>query len=578
MANNRFSRLLKILTGAEGEMLRLEGRVEHWVHFWVLVKRQFVRNRCLVRAEALSYSTLLALIPLLAVALGVTGTLLKHQDEEQIYHLVDSFVAGITPPAAIQTNTVAAVTPAGTNDLAVPGTNTLPAVAGAEISAGTNAAVVVAAPPTDDAQKEIAKQIRAFVQKTSGSALGVTGSIMLVFVAISMLGRIEATFNDIWGVTRGRHWLTQIHLYFAVITLGPLLLVTALGLAGGTYFQAARELIEHTPLVGDLVFRLLPLVMLWLVFALIYLLVPNTRVKFSAALVGGVVGGSLWQLNNLFGFLYVSRVATNFKIYGGLGLVPVLMVGLYFSWCILLFGSQVAYAFQNRAAYRQDRLAENVNQRGREFVALRLMAALGQRFQNGLPPGTVPQLSTGLGVPSRLTQSILLILTNARLVIELAGEEPAYAPARPLEQISCHDILFALRNGNGQELPAAEAPALAEIYGEFARIEKAERDLAGSISLLALVNRVAGVLPAPAVPSALPPAPVPVPEPVAAPVREPEPVSIPAPTSPVVTVLPPVEEPKPRMTEPAPLEAPPAAVAAVSTSAIAQPEEQEFPL
>ena len=119
MVNNRFSRLLKILTGAEGEILHLDGRLERWVHFWVLVQRQFVRNRCLVRAEALSYSTLLALIPLLAIALWVTSIALKDKDNEQFYRLVDSFTASVMPPAVITTNGVTVAT----NGVAVTLTN-----------------------------------------------------------------------------------------------------------------------------------------------------------------------------------------------------------------------------------------------------------------------------------------------------------------------------------------------------------------------------------------------------------------------------------------------------------------------
>ena len=176
-------------------------------------------------------------------------------------------------------------------------------------------------------------------------------------------------------------------------------------------------------------------------------------------------------------------------MYGKLALVPVFMLGLYLSWAILLFGAQVAYAFQNRAAYLQDRIADNVNQRGREFVALRIMTMLGQRFQNGLKPASVIQLATELGVPSRLTQQILRTLAAAQLVTEVGGVETAYAPARPLDSINAHHILLALRSGSGRELPMAEAPALAEIYGDFARIEEAEREAAEKISMLALVCR-----------------------------------------------------------------------------------------
>ena len=244
------------------------------------------------------------------------------------------------------------------------------------------------------------------------------------------------------------------------------------------------------PLVGGFIFDLLPLVVLWLAFTLVYLLVPNTKVRFSAALIGGIVGGSLWHLNNVFGFLYVSRVVTNSKIYGSLGLVPVFMVGLYFSWLILLFGAQVAYAFQNRRAYLQDKLVENVNQRGREFIALRLMTCIGQRFQRGQPPVTLQEISLELGIPSRLAQQVLQTLLTARLVTEVAGAEPAYTPARPLEAINAHHVLQAMRAGFGQELSPRDEPARAEVYGEFARIEEAERQAASAVTMLALVNRL----------------------------------------------------------------------------------------
>src|SRR5208282_625811 len=211
--------------------------------------------------------------------------------------------------------------------------------------------------------------------------------------------------------------------------------------------------------------------------------VPNTRVRFSAALVGGVVGGSLWHLNNLFGFLYVSRAVTNFGMYDSLGLLPVFMIGLYFSWLILLFGAQVAYAFQNRKSYLQDKLAENVNQRGREFIALRLMTCIGQRFQLGRPPVTVQEMAAEMDIPTKLAQQVLQTLLTARLVTEIAGAEAAYAPARPLEAINAHHILQALRAGGGQELLLRDELARAEVYGEFARIEAAERQAASSVTM-----------------------------------------------------------------------------------------------
>ena len=497
MASNRFSRLLKIFTGTssgeDGELLQLDGRLERTAHFWTLVVRHFVRNRCLVRASSLAYTTLLALIPLLAVILSVSTSLLKNVDEEKFYQAIASVASASTlkvKPDAANSNSVVVV---NTNLAAgnFSGTET-----------GTNAVAtnsIVSAETQVTVQKEIARWLSDFVKKTQGATLGVTGMVVFVIIAIMMLSRIEETFNDIWGVARGRGWLTRVVLYWTAITLGPLLLLTAISLAGGSQVQAVKDYFQAMPGVGNFILKLLPLLVLWLTFSLIYQIVPNTKVQFSAALVGGIVGGTLWHLNNVFGFIYVSGAIQNSEMYGKLALVPVFMLGLYLSWAILLFGAQVAYAYQNRAAYLQDRLADNVNQRGREFVALRIMTLLGQRFQNGLKPASVIQLATELGVPSRLTQQILRTLAAAHLVTEVGGVETAYAPARPIDTINAHHILLALRSGSGRELPMAEAPALAEIYGDFARIEEAERVAAEKISMLALVSR-APIAPALAAP------------------------------------------------------------------------------
>ena len=466
MAMKPISRLVNILTGvysgAESELSRLE----RFAHLCALVINSFVRNRCPVRAAALSYSTLLALIPMLAVAIGVTSSLLKNQGEEKIYAAIDNMVSSIVPPGSA---TNSAANPDMTGDT----------------SGNLNASTPVV---SVTAQKEVAKWIHDFVQNMQSGTLGVVGMLLLLYVAIMMLANIEATFNDIWGVTQGRTWLSRVILYWATITLGPLLLTGALALASSPHFQATKGVISGT-IIGSFIFQLLPLTMLWLAFTLVYQLVPHTKINFSAALVGGIVGGTLWHVNNLFGFLYASRIASYSKVYGGLGLVLLFMAGLYLSWLILLFGAQVAYAWQNRQSYLQDKLAENVNQRGREFIALRLMTLVGQRFQQGETAATLRQVSNELGIPTKLVQQVLRPLLAARLVTEVAGAEPAYLPARPLDAITAHHILRAVRAGAGQDIATRDEPARAEVLGEFAKIEEAERTAASSLTLLALANR-----------------------------------------------------------------------------------------
>jgi membrane protein len=435
-------------------------RFRTFVHFWMLVGRSFVRNRCPVRASALSYTTLLALIPLLAVGIGVSASFLKSQGEEPVKELIENIVNQVAPQLGL---------------------------------------IPAKGDEGEDPRAQVAKNISNFIANVHSGTLGLTGTLALIFVAIGLLSTIEATFNDIWGVFRGRSWFTRVVQYWAAITLGPLLMILAIGLTIGGRLDTVNDRIKTTlPFIGEWVVAgmsvVAPFIILTGAFMLIYMVMPNTKVHWKAALIGGLVGGLLWNLNSQFNVLFAARVVRESKIYGPLGAVPVFLIGMYFSWLILLFGAQVAYAFQNRRLYLQEKQAEMVNQRGREFVALRLMTFVGQRFQRGQPPPTITAMATELTVPSRLIQQVMQTLSAAHLVVEVAGTESAYLPARPLETITCHDILEAMRASQGQELATRDDPSRTEVYGEFQRIQQAEQNAASAVTMLALANRATALI------------------------------------------------------------------------------------
>lgn len=465
MANETLNKLKEISEKTrafldEKELERQAGERSPWLHrfahFWLLVGKSFVRNRCPVRASSLAYTSLLALIPMLAVALSVTTSVLKSQGEEPIRKLVGKLVDSLAPYA---------VAPVDPNDRQ--------AVEARELASAK--------------REEAVQKINEFIRNTQSGAIGLTGTIALVAVAISMLMRIEATFNDIWGVTRGRSWYTQIILYWAVISLGPILLIVSLGLTSGPHLETTKKLLLAMPFIGSLLFRILPLLVLSLAFAVFYQLMPNTRVQWQAAAVGGLVAGTLWHLNNLLGVNFVSRVTQNNAIYGSLGMVPVFMIGLYLGWLILLFGGQVSYAFQNRVTYVAERQSERVNHSGREFVAVRVMTRLARSFQEGAKPPSVSRISRELGVPSRLVGQLLQMLLQARLVVETLDKENGFAPARPPAQIAVSDILAALRTAQGEEIATRDDEERRRVRLELERIRAAERE-AGCVTLADLAG------------------------------------------------------------------------------------------
>lgn len=464
MAHDTSAKLKKLQEEAEAFLderrIALAGeqqltRLRKFIHFWMLVGRSFIRNRCPVRASALAYTTLLALIPLLAVGIGVSTTLLKNQGEEPGKELIENLVNQVAPQLGL---------------------------------------IPVEGREAEDPRAIVVKNISNFIANVHSGTLGVTGTLALIFIAIGLLSTIEATFNDIWGVSRGRSWFSRVVQYWAAITFGPMLMILAIGLTIGGRMDAVNEHIRtRLPVIGEWMVAgmaiVAPFIVLTGAFVFIYMVMPNTKVHWKAALIGGLVGGLLWNLNSQFNVLFAARVVRESKIYGPLGAVPVFLIGMYFSWLILLFGAQVAYAFQNRRLYLQEKQAEMVNQRGREFVALRLMTFIGQRFQHGERPPTVTEIANELTVPTRLVQQVTQTLASAHLVVEVTGTESAYLPARPLESITCHDILEAMRASQGQELATRDEPTRAEVFGEFQRIQEAERQAASSVTMLALAAR-----------------------------------------------------------------------------------------
>lgn len=470
-------------------------RIHRFIHFWVLVWNSFSRNRCPARAAALAYTTLLALIPIMFIVISVSSSILQQEGGQRVNQFIDKILVMMTPPIQVSKSPHIGETPRHVENPtnapnATPSnaqTNASPAEAGTQNTENANASSTAANATTS--RQELIHKINDFIQSIQTGTLGVTGIAGLIIAAILMLRSIEYTFNDIWGVTQGRSWWAQIMQYSAVLLLGPTLLAIALGLSSSKHLQSAKDLIEHLPWLGSLLFQFAPIALACLALAVFYVLMPNTKVRWDAALVGGLVAGLLWHLNNYVSVLYVSRWVTNSKIYGSLAVIPVFMAGLYISWLILLFGAQVAYAYQNRTAYLQEKQSENINQRGREFVALRLMECIAMRFQHADPPATVCELADRLAVPSRLVQQIMHTLLAGRLVVEVAGMELAYAPARPLEQITCHDILQAMRAAQGQELATRDEPARVGVFGEFEKIMEAERQAASAVTLRVMVER-----------------------------------------------------------------------------------------
>lgn len=437
--------------------------LEKFAHFALLVLKSFLRNKCPLRATALAYATLLALVPLLAVGVSITSGLLQEKGQEATRDLIERFVDAAVPQLKW-------VEP-----------DKLPPE-------------FIGPPMPSSARQQVIDRINEFIANIQAKTLGASGILGLILVAILLLSNIEDTFNDIWGVTRGRSWFRRVVQYWTTISLGPIALVAAVVLFSSNYLQSTEKFIEEfrlLRLLGTLFFQALPFLFISVAFALLYKVIPNTQVHWGAAVIGGMVGGTSWLLVSTSSAMFAGKIFTASKIYGtALAIIPIFLIGLYFSWLIVLFGSQVAYAYQNRVVYVQEKKAENVSQRGREYVALRVMALVAQRFELAAKPPTLLEISTRLGVPSRLVGRVIQPLCEHSLVHAVAvGNEDGYAPGRPLENITCHDIINTLRSTGGY-LETRSDSSRQPICDEFDRIYAAERERASAITLKQLVARI----------------------------------------------------------------------------------------
>jgi membrane protein len=326
--------------------------------------------------------------------------------------------------------------------------------------------------PLGEQGARITDQIIAFVENVRGGVLGGIGLALLLYTVISMIQKVEDTFNYIWQVQTSRSLARRFSDYLSVILIGPVLMVTAMGLLATINSSTIMEAIADIQPFGALlsvVSRLAPFVLVVVVFAFVYMFVPNTRVRLGAALVGAVLASAAWTLGgSLFAAVIVgsTRYAA---IYSSFAIAIVALIWLYLSWLVLLVGAQVAFYVQNPRRLRLGRNPLRVTIAELERLALGIMQQVGRGFRSGDRPD-FSALAKTLDHPARSLQDITTRLEAAGLLANT--EEGAFVPGRDPDTITVVDILNAVRGPDATvgdttvigvigELRAAEAERLA---------------------------------------------------------------------------------------------------------------------
>lgn len=324
--------------------------------------------------------------------------------------------------------------------------------------------------------QEVVSRIIQYVDNTNVGTLGALGMVALFFTALSVLSNIEQSFNVIWGVQRGRTIIRKVTDYLSLMIVGPVLLLVSTSLSTTTHLQRVLGEGGLAETAMPLVFLLIPFLTKALAFSASYVIMPNKRVGFKAATLGGLVAAFCWQWAEWGYINFQIGVARYNAIYGALAQLPVFLVWVYVGWCIVLVGAEIACVLELPGKGRFLR-------GGGELWMPRLRAAfpilmeVGRRFENGEPAPTAEELVCGLGLHQVEGHRVVRVLTDAGLLVTTEESPPTLVPARSPERTSVAEMIRRVANSQddeGGELEPSETRIMNQLVEGFGEATWAE--------------------------------------------------------------------------------------------------------
>ncbi len=393
--------------------------------------REFSEGELTLRAMSLVYTTLLSLVPLLAFSFSVLKGFGVHN---QLEPLLLNFLAPLGPKG-----------------------------------------------------NEITQNIIEFVSNMNVKVLGSLGLAMLVYTVISLIQKIEDALNHIWKIEKQRGLVRRFSDYITLILIGPVFIFAAIGLtASVTSHTIVQKLVSIEPFGTVIYFvgKILPYIFVCAVFTFIYIIIPNTKVRFGSALLGGVVAGVLWQTT---GWVFAFFVASSTKypaIYSGFAVLILFMIWLYLNWLILLVGAEISFCHQNLNFLTLKKEAFHLSNRLKEKLSFLIMFLVSYNYYHNKDRWTLDSLVDRLRLPEGTIQNTLAQLENKRLIIETRDDPPTYLPARDIETIKLKEILHSARVSEQESHSIENIP---EIDTIIKRIDKAIEDALGEETVKSLV-------------------------------------------------------------------------------------------
>jgi membrane protein len=316
-----------------------------------------------------------------------------------------------------------------------------------------------------DAYRQVIEQLINFADsmlaKTKGGLVAVVALGLLFWTVMQVLSNIESSFNDIWQIKKSRPFVRKLTDYLSMMFITPVLLI------GITIAIVTLKALKVHSLISPFLFltvKLAPVVLIIILFSLIFIIMPNTKVKIISGLVGGVIAGIIFYLTQQVYVYFQIGVSTNNAIYGGFAALPLFIIWLQLSWTILLFGAKVAFATQNIEMYAYETESVHMSDYSRRVLALLITHRITQNFKEGLKPLSPNQLSKELKIPIRMTKSLLQDLVRCNILAEVYTDKPkltAYQPSQDIERYSIKFIMETL-DKEGEEYIALKDSELTQ--------------------------------------------------------------------------------------------------------------------
>lgn len=424
--------LKKLLTQPTNELGRWSRFAVLQVRIWFHCLRLLKINRCGTQAAALAYHTIFGLVPLAIVMLMVF----------QMFPAFNEASERVKALAFDQLNL---------NRIEYP-------MEGPQGQAETITA----------AQK-IEEFSQRFISKVDAGAITVVGVVLVIWASVALLATIEKTFNTIYHVGAGRSFLHRLFNYWALLTLGPILLGVGIYVSTKPMFSSGVVLQVFTILAP-----IVPVLISILAFFFLYNFLPNTRVSAKAALWGAIVAALIWTAAKAAFGAYVTKFVPQFAVYGVLGIIPLTVMWIFLSWLIVLFGLQLTYATQNikrldAAAFHKSRRQEQCFLANDQTV-IRLMEYVLNAFERkDQKPISVEAIAWRLNMPTDFTEKILNLLVESGLLCHTSEPTVGYVPSTDGGHITLDEISRTISEVSFAQPSGAEANNMQQVFGELQR-------------------------------------------------------------------------------------------------------------